>query len=290
MKAPFPYFGGKARIAARVWQALGDVDHYVEPFAGSLAALLARPDGHRAKLETVNDADGMIANFWRAVHRYPDAVAKFAKNPVFEVDLVARHRWLIAQRSSMTEALKADLDWCDPRIAGYWVWGIAAWYGKGFASAESESASMKLPILGQIGRGVVGATMRDNLPAVFAALSRRLQHVRVASGDWMRVVGSTSCVYGGQKSAGVFLDPPYATQHENPYDTASVDHAQLHDWCVKWQDKIKIVLAGYDGEYDLPGWTVHAWEATGGFALTAGHKKNAALERLWMSPMCNRLP
>jgi len=42
-KTPWPWFGGKADAAPAVWEALGDVDHYVEPFAGSLAVLLRRP-------------------------------------------------------------------------------------------------------------------------------------------------------------------------------------------------------------------------------------------------------
>ena len=41
--APFPYFGGKSRIAHLVWERFGDVPNYVEPFAGSLAVLLGRP-------------------------------------------------------------------------------------------------------------------------------------------------------------------------------------------------------------------------------------------------------
>ena len=56
MKAPFVWFGGKRRVADAVWAALGDVDNYVEPFAGSLAVLLERPNPPRT--ETVNDADG----------------------------------------------------------------------------------------------------------------------------------------------------------------------------------------------------------------------------------------
>lgn len=61
LAAPFPWFGGKRKVAPEVWAALGDPDNYVEPFAGSLAVLLNRPpfgpDGMRRK-ETVNDADG----------------------------------------------------------------------------------------------------------------------------------------------------------------------------------------------------------------------------------------
>lgn len=34
LKAPFPYFGGKRRVAELVWSRLGDPINYIEPFAG----------------------------------------------------------------------------------------------------------------------------------------------------------------------------------------------------------------------------------------------------------------
>lgn len=77
LKAPFPYMGGKSRVARVVWQRFGDVPNYVEPFAGSLAVLLGRPafDGNR--IETVNDADGHVANFWRALQADSDGRFSF---------------------------------------------------------------------------------------------------------------------------------------------------------------------------------------------------------------------
>ena len=39
MKAPFPWFGGKRKIAPEVWAALGDVDNYVRPSRLYRAAL-----------------------------------------------------------------------------------------------------------------------------------------------------------------------------------------------------------------------------------------------------------
>ena len=42
LKAPFPWFGGKSRVADIVWDRFGKVDNYVEPFFGSGAVLLAR--------------------------------------------------------------------------------------------------------------------------------------------------------------------------------------------------------------------------------------------------------
>ena len=71
MKAPFTWFGGKRRVADVVWDALCDVDNYVEPFAGSLAVLLERPTWHRGQAETVNDLDRFLANFWRALAASP---------------------------------------------------------------------------------------------------------------------------------------------------------------------------------------------------------------------------
>ena len=81
LRAPMPYFGGKARIAAEVWAAFGRVQNYVEPFFGSGAVLLARPRSTWATdaapgTETANARSAFLANFWRAVQHDPDAVAE----------------------------------------------------------------------------------------------------------------------------------------------------------------------------------------------------------------------
>ena len=76
LTAPFPYFGGKSRWAAEIWARFGRPDRYIEPFAGSLAALLACP--HPAPMEIVCDLDGMICNFWRAVAADPERTARYA--------------------------------------------------------------------------------------------------------------------------------------------------------------------------------------------------------------------
>ena len=58
LKAPFPYFGGKSRFAKDVWMRFGKLDRYIEPFAGSLAILLANPN--QPKSEVVCDTDENI--------------------------------------------------------------------------------------------------------------------------------------------------------------------------------------------------------------------------------------
>ena len=73
-QAPFPWFGGKSTVAGLVWPRFGDVPNYVEPFFGSGAVLLGRPNA--PKTETINDLDGLVANFWRAIQRDPDETAR----------------------------------------------------------------------------------------------------------------------------------------------------------------------------------------------------------------------
>jgi hypothetical protein len=159
LKAPFPYFGGKSRAAALVWPRFGVVRNYVEPFMGSAAVLLARPDGWTGT-ETVNDADGLLCNFWRALKANPAAVAQHADWPVNENDLHARHAWLVGHRDSLQARLEGDPSFYDAKVAGWWVWGTCCWIGSGFCSGNGPWAVRKvdgvrqLVHLGNAGQGV----------------------------------------------------------------------------------------------------------------------------------------
>lgn len=169
--APFPWFGGKSRVASRIWQRFGVVDNYVEPFCGSAAVLLAAPEP--PPIVTLNDADGFIANFWRAVAADPDAVAAHLDWPVNEIDLFARHVWLVKRYGELRQRLEADPNDYDARLAGWWCWGVCAWIGTGWCSGEGpwsigeggelvnirasnagQGVNRKLPHLGNAGRGV----------------------------------------------------------------------------------------------------------------------------------------
>jgi len=165
LRAPFPWFGGKSRAASLIWERFGDVPNYVEPFAGSLAVMLARPTV--ARVETVNDLDCYLANFWRAVSVDAEAVARYADWPVNEADISARHQWLV-DRSAFRERMKTDPDFHDAKIAGWWVWGLCGWIGSGWcdsakyrdgdgvggAAVDGRGVGSKLPHLGNHGRGV----------------------------------------------------------------------------------------------------------------------------------------
>jgi len=130
---PFPYFGGKSRIAGEVWRRLGDTPNYVEPFFGSGAMLFLRPHWpFDARIETVNDKNGYVANFWRAINNDSGGVADYADWPQNENDLHARHWWLKQQHDDLTRRLEGDPDYYDIKIAGWWVWGMCLWIGHGF--------------------------------------------------------------------------------------------------------------------------------------------------------------
>ena len=154
-KAPFPWFGGKSKAAAAVWDALGDVAHYVEPFFGSGAVLLNRPHpANRPRVsETVNDLDGFVVNFWRAVQWHPDATAEAASWPVTEADKTARQLALIRWRDAgALERLAGDAVWCDPVMAGWWAWAVAVQIGA-FSTTHAWSADPETGVITKQDRG-----------------------------------------------------------------------------------------------------------------------------------------
>ena len=301
MKAPFPWFGGKSRVAPEVWAALGDVDNYIEPFAGSLAVLLARSPHHKGTTETVNDKDLFLANFWRALIADPDGVAHHANWPVNEADLFARHMWLVQiGQTQMEEALLTDPDYFDSKIAGWWVWGVASWIGSGRCSgtgpwsvdgrrvtkgARGQGVNRQLPHLGDAGKGVnrqlphlgdaghgVNRQHESSLQSYLVSLSERLERVRVCTGDWGRVVTTGAMSYGS--SVGIFLDPPYSgevrTKDIYSEDDHEISHA-VRQWALDNGDnpRLRIVLAGYGPEHDhlMPQtWRRHWWSASAAYS------------------------
>ena len=298
MKAPFPYFGGKARAAHLVWERFGDPPNYVEPFFGSGAVLLSR-DWPHSGTETVNDADGLLANFWRALQADPSAVADHADWPVNENDLHARHAWLVGRKDRIQAKLEGDPDWFDAKAAGWWVWGISAWIGSGWCSGkgpwqsvEIEDGTRQLVHLGNAGRGV--NRKREELQEYFHALADRLRDVRVCCGDWSRVCGP-SVLRGAGTPCAIFLDPPYADTADRDstlyrIDSESVAH-EVREWAIREGDNkdYRIALCGYENEHVMPdSWECVEWKANGGYgSQSLSHDNpNARKERIWFSPHC----
>ena len=246
--------------------------NYVEPFAGSLAVLLARPT--EPKIETVNDLDCHVANFWRAVQADPESVEKWCDWPVNEADLHARHLWLVQGLPAHRERMMTDPDYFDAKIAGWWVWGLCQWIGAGWCAERKPSR--QLPHVGNAGRGV------------FDDLATRLRRVRVCCGDWSRVLGDS--VTSRLGTTGVLLDPPYDDGAEVYSEGARIS-SDVRAWAITNGDNplLRIALCGYEGEHDMPAsWECVAWKANGGYGgqSTEHDNPNAKRERIWFSPHC----
>ena len=306
--APFPYFGGKREVARMVWERLGDVPNYVEPFFGSGAVLLGRPTPPQT--ETCNDLDGLLCNFWRAVAAAPDEVAAHADWPVSECDLSSRHLWLVERRGVLTQRLAADPEWFDVQAAGWWVWGACAWIGGGWCSGDGpwvrdgdtlvkrdqgRGINRQMPHLGDQGRGInrkmphLGDQGRG-IAEWFGRLSDRLRRVRVACGPWDRVLGDSVTWRHGV--TGVFLDPPY-TSGKSAY-AAGGEGGDLARAVAEWarvagrRDDMRVALCGHLSEHDMPGWECVQWTAPGGYGNQGGDDEddNRHRECIWFSPAC----
>lgn len=73
MKPPIAYFGGKTALADRLVDLMPAHEGYVEPYAGSLAVLLAKP---QERVEVVNDLDRRLVTFWRVLRDHPDELLR----------------------------------------------------------------------------------------------------------------------------------------------------------------------------------------------------------------------
>ncbi len=319
LEAPYLWFGGKSRCAETVWSRFGEVDAFSEPFYGTGAVLLAAPwsPGCR-RFEAVNDIDAFVANFWRAVQAAPDAVAAACDWPANEVDLIARHKWLVevSRKAAFCQRMLDDPDFYDVRTAAWWCWGICCWFGSGWCHGvwhgpgSGEKGFVKKPVAQHQGAlrpnawpvaldvaaaAAISAEMdqrREGMRLWFNALAARLRDVRVCCGDFARIC-TPSYTFERGDVAAVFLDPPYAqstgrTMGMYRDDSGSVSF-RARTWAIEngTNPRLRICLAGYDGEHAMPdNWQCVSWVAQGGFGNQGESNENRRRERLWFSPHC----
>ena len=269
---PYVWFGGKRKVAPMIWAALGDVDNYIEPFFGAGAVYLLRP--HEPKTETINDYDGFVCNFWRAVQSEPDKVAALMNWPVNEVDLEARHRWLCRQpdKTEFLERMKLEPDFYDVKRAAWWCWGINAWIGAGWCGGNyyQEQHEMsngcgvckganKRQHLGDAGHGVhrkrphlgdAGHGVHRKLPSLGIAGKGEYERRGAVLRDWMlslrdRLRNTRVCCGDWKRICtdgamahgrikGVFLDPPYSKEANRDNDIYRCENLSVAHEARDW--------------------------------------------------------
>jgi DNA adenine methylase len=239
-RPPFAYFGGKTRLAERIVETFPPHEHYVEPFAGSLAVLLAKP---RSRMETVSDLDGDLMTFWRVLRDRPDELA--------QVCALTPH-----SRAEFLEAYSPGLEALDDVERARRVWVRLSQSRSGtmlrtewrhYIDPAGSSASMPGYLTGYVER--------------MAPAAARLAGVSLEHKPAMELIER----YGRSSGVLLYVDPPYlgstrasgggyGYRHEMRDETAHRELAAALSGCAA-----AVVLSGYDSPLyaDLyPGWHI----------------------------------
>ena len=189
MKPPFTYFGGKTALAERIAALLPAHEHYIEPFAGSLAVLLAK---RPSPMETVNDLDGDLMNFWQVLRDNPEGLERAcALTPH------SRGEYLASYDLTGTEGLE--------RARRVWV---RLTQGRGGSMRRTGWRYYVNP------RGS-SSSMPDYLEAYtdrLAAAAARLAMVSLECKPALELIAQ----YGQHKGCLIYADPPYLGSVRNP--------------------------------------------------------------------------
>jgi DNA adenine methylase len=231
VKPPMPYYGGKTTIGARISDLFPPHDHYVEPFAGSLAVLLAKKP---SRMETVNDLDQRLMTFWRVLRERPTELQRYcALTPHSRAEHDA------AYEDSDDELEQARRVWVCLAQGRAGTLKKTGW--RYYIDPAGSSTSMPGYLAGYVDR--------------IAAAVERLSAVSLECRPALDVIKA----YGAQPKALLYVDPPYlgSTRMRN-YRLempAEADHRELA--AVLSAAKSAVVLSGYhsplyDELYD--GW------------------------------------
>ena len=240
MKPPFAYYGGKTTISERIVALMPPHRHYVEPFAGSLAVLLAKQP---ALMETVNDLDGHLMTFWRVLRDRPEDLMRVCA---------------LTPHSRDEHQAAYDLAECEDLERARRVW-VCLTQGRGNTLRRTGWRHFQDP-------GKRGPTsMPDYLTSYVERMrgaAARLAHVSLEARDALDVIGD----YGRHEEVLIYADPPYlgSTRSSRQY-LVEMSHDDEHQaLAAALRDcKATVVLSGYESTlYDelYDGWQRHEIE------------------------------
>lgn len=256
MKPPIGYFGSKVRIAPKIVAAFPEHRHYVEPFAGSLAVLLAKP---RSYMETVNDLDGDLMTFWRVLRDQPDELIG-----VCELTAHAREELKLARGGEPC----GDVE----RARRVWVMltqsHTGSLLGTGWRHHVSPAATNQ--------------TMPNRVAAFASRLpeaAERLRRVTLECRPALDLIAR----YGSTTGVLLYVDPPYlgSTRPTVGYRHEMRDEAEHRELATALTACVApVVLSGYDSPLYTElyaGWSMTALTAYTGKNGTNGQRT----EVLW---------
>ncbi|GAA2159271.1 MULTISPECIES: DNA adenine methylase [Glycomyces] len=231
-RPPIAYFGGKMTIADRIVSFLPPHEHYVEPYCGSCAVLLAKP---RSRMETVNDIDLRLMRFWRVLRDQPAKLARV-------IDATPHSR---AEFAPAAEVAGDDLE--DARR----VWVLLTQSRTG-TMRPSGWRHYQSPKNSSFGMPAYLDTYRTRLPSTV----QRMQGVSLEALPALDVIAK----YGRHEGVLLYVDPPYLGStrtrgylHEMHTDA---DHEALAE--ALHACKAAVVLSGYPS--DLYDHLYYGWD------------------------------
>lgn len=260
-RPPFTYYGGKTSIAARIVDVLPQHKHYVEPFAGSLAVLLAKPRSH---FETVNDLDGDLVMFWRVLRdRGPELATACALTP----------------HSRTEHAASFDLDVDDDIERARRVW-VRLSQGRG----GLRRTGWRFYRDAARATGSIPWTLNAYVTRMLEA-TERLAGVSLECRPALRLIEE----YGQHPNVLLYIDPPYLGTTRAPGNNymhelrTEAEHRELAE--ALRGCSASVVLSGYpshlyDDLYD--GWTRIEIPAFTGNGTTTG-RHGGRTEVLWIN-------
>lgn len=219
MKPPIAYYGGKTNIAHKIVALFPECEHYVEPFAGSLAVLLAK---RPSRMETVNDLDGDLMTFWRVLRNRPDDLAR-----VCALTPHSRAEHEAAYEDSTDELEQARRVWVRLSQGRAGTLRRTGW--RFYVDPAGSSASMPGYLDGYVNR--------------MAAAAERLARVSLECRPALDVIDA----YGAHPDVLLYVDPPYlgSTRARNyRHEMGSVaEHTELAEHLAAC--RAAVVLSGY---------------------------------------------
>jgi DNA adenine methylase len=240
--------------------------HYVEPYAGGLAVLLAQdPEGIS---EVVNDMNGDLTNFWRVMQREPQfgMMKEFLDCvPVSEPEfLKAGPAYFVEESADVLRAVNFFIR-CRQSLSGR-MKGFAGITRNRTRKGMNEQVSAWLNAI-------------EGLPAAHA----RLMRVLIRDKPAVEIIKSED----GPRTL-FFLDPPYlhetraTTTEYGEHEMSESDHRALLNvlGCLKG----RFMLSGYRSDlYDerarMHGWNRHDFDVDN--KASGGKTKRRMTECLW---------
>lgn len=224
LRPPFPYYGGKQTLADRIVSLFPDHAHYVEPYAGSLAVLLAK---RPSLIETVNDLDGELVTFWRVLRDRPD-------------DLFAACALSPHARSEYEAIRDAQVPPGDDLEVARRIW-VQLTQGRAGTRRPAERTGWRHVIGPNAGVSILGYL--DGYLKRFPPAVSRLRQVSLECRPALDVVAA----YGAEPTALLYVDPPYVADSRTSkgyrHEMTDADHRALAE--ALRSARAGVVLSGY---------------------------------------------